>query len=148
MATERLLKPNAVFTGTFTNVSADGFVTLSGPGQSGELVDIGDVDWERIVIDWDVTALSGTNTIGKLKTANVKTGTAVAAATMDAKDGGGTAIVTTTRTGAGRELVVIGRKNADADGPGVSNVGRFIGFYLDTTSITDLDGTVTIYVGQ
>jgi hypothetical protein len=42
-------------------------------------------------------------------------------------------------------MVSVARLEADA---GASNLGRYIGFYLDTSSITDLDGTVTIYVGK
>lgn len=135
-----------VFTGPFSNIAADGFVTLSGSGQdSGTLMDIGDIDWERIVVDLDITALTGTNVIGKLKTCNVKSGTAIAATTMDAKNGAGTANVSSTATAAGRELHALARMDTDS---GPSNVGRFIGYYLDTSSITDLDGTVTIYVGK
>lgn len=146
MSLETLKKPFATFKGTFTNIAADGFVSFTQKGVTTNYLDIGDVDWERIVIDWDVTALSGTNCIGKLKTLNdPAASTAPTATTMDAKDGAGNAVVTTTRTGAGRELVVVSRQDQDTGG---SNIGRYIGFYLDTSSITDLDGSVTIYVGK
>lgn len=141
-----------VFTGTFSNITSDQLLAIFNDGESSTAswLPIGDIDWERIVIDLDVTTLTGTNAIFKLKTCNNKNGTAVTATTLDAKDGTGTAVASATLTGAGRSLIAVSRTGAgDFDTNAVTpNIGQFIGLYADVTTLSDLDGTVTIYVGK
>ena len=129
---------------SFTGITSDQILTFLGEdGITYSLLDISDVDWNRIILDIDVTTLTGTNVIFKLKTSNSRAGTAITATTMDAKNGAGTAIVSSTMTAAGRELVTVARMDADS---GASNIGRLIGVYADVSSITALVGSITVFV--
>lgn len=136
-----------IWTGSFTGITSDQLLAIftdKGQANSG-LVDISDVDWERIVIDLDVTTLTGTSVTFKLKTANTRGGTAIAATTQDAKNGAGTAIDSGSLTAAGRVMFAVARYDADN---AASNIGALIGLYADVTSITALVGNVSIYVGK
>jgi hypothetical protein len=131
---------------SFTGITTDQILTFTAEGgQLASLFDIADVDWDRIVIDVDVTTITGTNVIFKLKTANARSGTAIAATTMDAKNGAGTAIVSSTITAAGREMITVARLDSDS---GASTIGRMLGLYADVTSLSALVGTANIYVGK
>lgn len=150
---ERLLEPSKVFKGTAT-VTADGllnFHNITPEGGSSPYLDLSDVDWERIVVDLDVSAASGTSpTLDvKGKTLNVSSGTAIATGTCNAIDGGGTAFAMTQATAATREIKALGRRNADADAAGVSNVGKYFALYGDVGGTSpSFTITYTVYVGK
>lgn len=134
-------EPVRVQTIQFTGITADQLLTFTNPkGEIESLLQIADVDWERIILDIDVTTLTGTNVIFKLKSCLKKGGTAIAATTMDAKDSAGNNVVSATLTAAGRSLVVVSRAG--------SNIGGLIGVYADVSSLSALVGTISIYVGK
>ncbi|MGB0718498.1 MAG: hypothetical protein ACPGO7_04120 [Alphaproteobacteria bacterium] len=148
---EKLRLPSKVFTFSAT-ITEDGAVTLNGSGgESDTWVDLANIDWERVIVDLDVTAVSGTSpTLDlKLKTANSKEGTAVATGTLNAVDGNAAAMAMTQATAATREIKGFGRRNSDADAAGVSNIGKFFGLYADVSG-TSPSFTVngTVYFGK
>lgn len=146
---QTLRLPFKTWTTTFS-VSADGLISFTDKGVTTTLLDLGDIDWERIVVDLDVTSATGTTpTLDlKLKTVNTGLGTAIAAGTLNLTDGGGTACAMTQATAATREIKAFGRRNADADGAGVSNAGRFLSAYADLGGTTPVfGGRLTIYAG-
>lgn len=143
-----LRKPSTALTFNFTGITSDQILTWTNPdtGMVGDsLLYIGDVDWERIVLDIDVTSFTGTNVIFKLKTCNKRGGTAIAATTMDAKNGAGANVASSTITAVGRELVTVARFDTDN---GASNIGGFIGIYADVNSVSVLAGTISVFVGK
>lgn len=127
-------------------ISADGMLTFTdGSSNSSTWMDLGDVDWERIVIDADITTVTGTTTTLslKLKTANSKTGTQPDATIMAAKDTGGTAItVAAATTAATRTVQALLRYN----GTGPATVGRYLGIFADVTLQAGGSYTTKIYV--
>lgn len=139
-----------VFQASFSSITSDQLLSIfrsEGLANQGWL-NIGDVDWERIVIDIDVTGFSGTSVTFKLKTLNnPQSSTAVTATTLDAKDPAGTNVTKSGVAAVGRSITVVGRTNANTT-TGYANIGKYIGLYADVTSLTKLNGSVAIYVGK
>jgi len=150
---ETLLQPSKVFvfSGTLT---ADGLLSFSNPNGDGvdtPYLDLSGIDWERIVVDMDVSAASGTSPTLDLeaKTVNIASGTTPTTSLCDVKDGSGTAFAMTQATAATREIKALGRKNSDADGAGVANVGKYIAFFAETGGTSPSFTTkVVVYVGK
>lgn len=140
-ATTRLFQRSKLITMTFTSLSADTLLTTS------DLLayqDISNVDWERIIFEANVTTLTGTQVIFKGLTTNDPTN---AGATTDAaatQGDGTTAVVSATITAVGRYVKGISRRASD--GSACSNVGKYLGFWADVTSVTVLTGTLNIFV--
>lgn len=144
-----LRKPGRVFTGTFTGITSDQALAIfpDSTGAAVAFMDIDDLDWDRIVVDLDITSYSGTSVTFKLKTCNNKSGTAIAATTMDLVDGAGSNVTSGSKTAVGRSLFKASRLHPGTT-HGMSNAGKFLVLYADVTSIALLAGRVTIRVGK
>ncbi len=147
--TETLRKASRVFTGTFTGITSDQALAIfpDSSGASVAFMDISDIDWDRAVVDLDITSYSGTSVTFKLKTCNTKSGTAIAATTMDLVDGAGSNVTSGSKTATGRSLFKCSRLHPGTT-HGMSNAGKYLVLYADVTSIAKLAGSVTIYIGK
>lgn len=136
------------FSVAFTT-SASGMLKFTKPdGTQTTWLDIGDVDWDHITIDNDVTSAAGTTETldTKLKTCVAPNGTAPTNSTLDAKDAGGTGIaMTQVTTSAAREV----KSYAKNTSSGAANIGRYIGIWQQLGGTAPVySGTLTIYVGR
>jgi len=134
--TNRVFKNNKVIHWPSQTVTADAILALS---NGLHMADISDVAWERIIIEFNVTAMTGTNFVLDLKTTNDKNfdGSNTEASNVQAVQAdGSTAVSSATITGTGRYMFAVGR-TASA-GATASNVGKYIGLFYDhnATSVT------------
>lgn len=141
-AADRVTKVVKVFKYSMTDLAADAVLTQANGQAYG---DISDMIVERVVIEHNITALTGTNVIFKvLSTSDPSNAGATTDPPLLGSDGS-TALVSATLTGTGR-----GSKGTSVPVVGTSgvgmNLGTKIGVWADTSSITDLDGTVWIVV--
>lgn len=133
-----------VYKATLSSFAADGLMSFTDLyGETSQYLPV-PANYDEIIIDQDITAVTGTSPTldTKLKTVINKAGTAPAAGTMDATDGGGTAIAMTQVTAVAREIKSVARKNADADAAGVANIGSHIALY------GDVGGTSPTFTGE
>lgn len=139
--TERVYKTHKVIKLSFENVTSDR--TLS-DGNGKVYFDLSDVNWQRLVVEVNIRALSGTSVVFKGITTNDQNNagatTDVAALMGDAT----TAFASTSITGTGR--TAFSTTKAAADGSAASNIGKYIGFWADVSSISDLDGELYLLV--
>jgi hypothetical protein len=136
---ELVYKPSKVITLNMTDLAAD---TLLSDASGLSAFDLSDVNWERIIVECNITAITGTNVVMKVVTGNRN---ALSATSPVAKTGNGSSdFASATITTAG--VTMFATSKGAMDGSTVSTVGRYIGILADVTSVTDLDGTITIYV--
>jgi hypothetical protein len=136
---EVVYKPSKVITLNITDLAAD---TLLSDASGLSAFDLSDVNWERIIVECNITAITGTNVTFKVLTGNRN---AITASSPVAKAGNGSSDFSSgTLTTAG--VTMFAASKGAMDGSAVSTVGRYIGILADVTAVTDLDGTITIYV--
>lgn len=110
--------------------------------------DISDMNVERVVVEDNVTALTGTNVIFKVITTSDPNYTTPAGTSADpALDGsdGSTDLVSATISATGRHSKGTSVPVVGASGVG-TNLGTKLGVWADTSSITDLDGYLWLVV--
>lgn len=136
---ETLYKPFKVITLSFADIAAD---ALLADASGATAFDLADVNWERIVVETNITALTGTSVTFKVVTGNRNALTT--SSTVAKKGDGSTDFASASITGTGQSMFAASK--GAMDGSAVSTLGRYIAILADVTSITDLDGTVTIYI--
>lgn len=128
---------------TAANASADAVLAKS--DGTGNWCDVSDMSVERIQLEDNVTALTGTNVIFKVITTSDPTNEG---ATTDAAlvgSDGSTAFVSATITGAGRHAK--GTQVPGTGGSGLnSNLGTKVGVWADVSSLSVLDGYVWLTI--
>ena len=126
---------------TITDLAADGMLA---DGNGKKYFDVSDMDVERVIMEHNITGLTGTNVIFKaLTTSDPNNSGATTDAALVGADGS-TAFVSATITAAGRGAKAISLANDG--GANCSNLGTKIGVWADTTSITDLDGELFLVI--
>jgi hypothetical protein len=140
--TNRVFKTKKVISLTLNNVIAD---ALLADANGNTVFDISDVNWQRIVIEGNITTITGTNINLKVLTTNdpLNTGGATTDSAATQADGS-TAFTSGAKTGTGRFMFATAKYKAD--GSACSNIGNFIEVFGDTTALTVLTGNVNIYV--
>jgi hypothetical protein len=141
-AADRVLKHVKVCKYTITDLASDAVLTQAN-GQA--YCDVSDMIPERVVIESNITAITGTNVIFKAISTSDPTN---AGATTDPPllgSDGSTALVSATLTSTGRASKGTSVPVAGTSGVGM-NLGTKIGVWADTSSITDLDGFVYLTV--
>lgn len=145
MATDRLKKLELIESFSYSGISSDTVLT-NGDGES--YIDLGNIDWDQIVIENHVTALTGTATVAvkavALTTSKNNPGAALVTDVAAVKADGSTALQTATLATVGK--VAVGTGRAAADGSAASNIGKYIGIYLDCVQTTSATGKVYLYV--
>ena len=139
--TNRVFKTNKTVKLVFTNIAADGMLSTA-DGISD--IDLSDINWQRIVVHGTVDAITGTSVTFKAVTGNdpsVPLATTSVAAT---KGDGTTAFASASLTGTGTFSFATTKRSSD--GSAASNIGSKIGFWADVTTVTDLDGSITVYI--
>lgn len=141
-AADRVLKHVKTCRYSITDLAADAILTQA---NGTAYCDISDMIPERVVVESNITAITGTNVIFKVLTTSDPANTG---ATTDAPmlgSDGSTALVSATLTATGRASK--GTSVPVVGGSGVgTNLGTKIGVWADTSSITDLDGTVWLTI--
>lgn len=141
-AAERVLKHVKVCKYTITDLAADAILTQA---DGSAYCDISDMIPERVVVEHNITTLTGTNVIFKvLSTSDPNNAGATTDAPLLGSDGS-TALVSATITATGRGSKGTSVPEAGSSGVGM-NLGTKIGVWADTSSITDLDGTVFLTI--
>jgi len=140
-AADRIFKGQKIFKVTYSGVAADAML----PDSTGKnYLYIGDINPNRIVIENNLTSISGTSVIIKAVTTSDPTN---AGATTDAVlvgSDGSTAVAVASQTATGIKSYGASTRNT-GDAPDCSNLGTYIGVWADVSSAT-VGGTVTIYV--
>ena len=138
--TSRVFRNNKMILLSFTGITSDQMLT----DESGnKAFPLGDVDWSRIVIETNVTTLTGTSVTFKVVTTN--DAPSIATTSVAAVMGNGsTAFASASVTGTGRKMFATGK--AAADGSAASNIGGYIGVWADVDTISALAGTINIYI--
>lgn len=138
---DRVLKAQKVFRITYSNIAADAML----PDSNGKnYLYIGDINPNRIVIENNLTAITGTSVIIKAVTTSDPTNPG---ATTDAPlvgSDGSTAVAVASQTAVGIKSYGASIRNS-GDAADCSNLGTYIGVWADVTSAT-VSGTVTILV--
>lgn len=141
-AADRVTKTVKVCKYSISAVTADAVLTqANGVGYC----DISDMVPERIVLEHNVTSLTGTNVIFKVISTSDPTN---AGATTDAPllgSDGSTAVVSATLTGTGRGSKGTSVPIVGGSGVGM-NLGTKIGVWADVSSISALDGYVYLTI--
>ena len=128
---------------TFADIASDQLLTID--GTSKKTCYIGDMKVKRIVLESNITAISGTNVIFKVLTHSDPT---YAGATTDPAlvgSDGSTAFVSATLTATGRAAKGTAVNVIGASGV-TTNIGDILEIFADTTSLTDLDGDVRVVI--
>ena len=138
--TNRVFKTNKVIQLDFTGVTSDQLLTDS---SGNSLFDISDVDWQRIVMEHNVTSLTGTAVTFKVLTTNNKNGASTSAVAATQADGS-TAFKSASVSGAGVGAVATGKTKGD--GSAASNIGKYLMVLADVDTISALVGTIWLYI--
>lgn len=141
-AADRVTKVVKVCKYTISDLAADAVLTQA---DGKAYCDVSDIVVDRVVMEHNITAITGTNVIFKAITTSDPTNTgATTDAGVEGSDGS-TDFVSATLTTTGR-----GARGFDIPGAGASglntNLGTKIGVWADTSSITDLDGFVYLII--
>lgn len=138
--TNRVFKTSKVIKISFAGITSDQLLTDAAGNNKW---DISDVNWDRIVVEYNVTTLTGTSVTFKMLTTNDPNGGATTDTQADKADGS-TDMASATLTGTGRGMFATGKMAAD--GSAASNIGKYIEILADVTSLTALVGDIFIYV--
>ena len=108
--------------------------------------DISDVNWERIVVEGNITTITGSTAKVNLKILTSNDSNAGATTdTAAVKGNGSTAMASGDKTATGRFMFATGK--SAADGSAASNIGKYIELLADkTNAITSIVGDAWIYV--
>jgi len=141
-AADRVTKIVKICKYNMTDLAAD---TLLTQADGTAYCDLSDIIVDRVVLEHNITAIAGTNVIFKAITSSDPTNAgSTSDAALEGSDGS-TDFVSATLTATGR-----GARGTQVPGAGASglnsNLGTKIGVWADTTSITDLDGTVRLVI--
>lgn len=141
-AADRVTKTLKICKYSITDLAADALLTQS---NGVAYCDISDMVVERVVLEHNITALTGTNVIFKaITTSDPSNAGATTDAALDGSDGS-TDFVSATITATGRGAKGTAVNVIGASGVTV-NLGTKIGVWADTSSITDLDGFVYLVI--
>lgn len=105
--------------------------------------DLSDISWERIVLEYNITAITGTVAFKVLTTNDDNNGgatTDVAAVGAD----GSTAFASAATNATGRGIVAIAKRKAD--GSACSNVGKWLEIFRDGSTLSALTADLYLYV--
>lgn len=128
---------------TAANASADAVLAKS--DGTGNYCDVSDMIVDRVVLEDNVTAITGTNVIFKaITTSDPSNAGATTDIALKGSDGS-TALVSATITAAGRHATATGTSNLGASGV-TNNLGTKVGVWADVTSLTVLDGFVWLTI--
>lgn len=126
---------------TINAVNAD--TVLTETTSNRQMVPIPDVlDWSMCVVEYNITALTGTSAILKVITTNDSTYNGAPGDTAVVKGDGSTAFQSGTINATGRARFTSTRRAVS--GATASDLGAFFGLVLDVTSAT-VTGTVNVY---
>lgn len=140
MTTDRVFKTSKVIKLTFTGITSDQLLT---DANGANKFDISDVNWKRIVVEGNVTTITGTNVNFKILTSNDQNAGATTDSAATYADGT-TAFASGAKTATGRFAFATGKEAST--GAAASNIGKYIMVFADVTSITALEGSLFIYV--
>lgn len=128
---------------TAANAAAD--AVLAKTDGTGNMCDVSDMIVDRVVLEDNVTAITGTNVIFKaITTSDPSDSGATTDVALKGSDGS-TALVSATITATGRHATASGTSNLGASGV-VTNLGTKVGVWADVTSLTVLDGFVWLTI--
>lgn len=141
-AADRVTKVVKTCKYTITDLAADAVLTKS---DGTAWCDVSDMVVERVVLESNITALTGTNVIFKaITTSDPNNAGSTSDAALDGSDGS-TDFVSATLTATGRAAKGTAVNVIGASGV-TTNLGTKLGVWADTTSITDLDGFVYLTI--
>lgn len=142
--TDRLFKTNKVITIPFSGVTS---TQVLADALGNIYQNISDVFWSRIVLEWNLTTLSGTSpTVSfSLITTNDQSNGGSTTDSPGKQGDGATAISSGTLSGVGRGSV--GAAKQSTSGASASNVGKFAGVLATVGgTVTACAGTIFLYV--
>lgn len=136
---QRQQKPFKVISLDVSNLTAD---ELLSDASGASVFDLADVAWERIVVEVNVITLSGTAVTFSVVTGNRDDLDLLAPVAL-AGDGL-TPFSSGSLTLPGRLMFATAK--GSMNGASSATIGRYIALKADVTAMSDLDGTVTLYV--
>jgi hypothetical protein len=148
-ASRTLRKGEFIGTATYTALTADAMLTFTNTNAiNNQAIDLGEFDIDSIVIENDLTVLTGSSTptvriVAVTSNAPILT---VAGSAGVLQGDGSTAFATANQTAVGD--VMRGLSKQASTGASASNLGKYLGVYFDVVSgtVTDATGTVRVYV--
>lgn len=134
--TNRVFKPNKTIKIPSQTVTADAMLDLA---DGTNRIPLDDVAWKRIVVELNVTAITGTNFVADIKTCidpSFAFSDTEASNVQATQADGSTAFSSATITGTGRYMFSAAKEKSD--GSACSNIGKAIGLFYDhnATSVT------------
>lgn len=141
-AADRVLKHIKVCKYSFADIAADAVLTQA---NGKAYCDLTDMIPERITIESNITAIAGTNVIFKVLSSSDPTNVGATTDPPLLGSDGSTALVSATLTATGRASKGTSVPVAGTSGVGM-NLGTGVGVWADTSSLTDLDGSVWLII--
>lgn len=138
--TSRVLKNTKTIKLVFQNVAADGMLADS---QGNTEFALDDINWQRIVFHGTVDAITGTSVTFKVVTGS-DPNVPLATTSLAGTNGAGTAIASASITSTG--VFGFAATKRASDGSTASNIGQKFGVWADVNTITDLDGSIVVYI--
>ncbi len=136
--TNRVYKSLKTIRMPLTGLSGGGLASTA----AGDVaIDLGDINWQRIIVEVNITALTGTNVNIVGRTTNIKA-TASTSDTAALIQDGSTAFASGAKTGTGKSMFA----TAKITGTTTSNIGQFLLMHVTPSALSVLDGEIVIYI--